>query len=765
LVEAEKLVDGKAIVQPLGRLLRVTGDFIEVENEKDDVMGNSQMSTTGTLKTSAKANEIAIERRKKAIEKVNRGTAILPNLRELISEKDFVQPIQVYRHKFPSIQVPTLLNGHDPDLKQQKAVEMALNTDDICLIQGPPGTGKTAVIQTIIKSLISMGKDKIMLTSYQHLAVDNAMEGLVKSGILTYRYGGKGHEVQTEREYAAFISDIIRSIEETTTSGPVLKDEETITAETVKEQLLQWISKNEINDEDLEKMSEIVSSLEHYALNHMDVYSPMQELTFSLSLMKNRPQTSLNQMDLEKIKKLIDEVPVSLEECKSKSQFIKWEHLLGALKELIVQSNTYFHEIVVITATLNKLSKDRRRVLLLDDKEDKVKEYIKTLKRIHQDCITLCEYLSEQVIIDEDNYTFPFIEAKEQMIHLIQTLDASFHTTENDEFTEIDRIQAEWIRKIKGNPLSMMEVVRKYAQLDGVTCQQAMAGRHSLYETVFDAVIVDEAARANPLDLLIPITMGKKVILVGDHRQLPHILEHEFENSFVDDEFNQDDFDEVFKKSLFERLFTLLPLSKKVMLNKQFRMHPVIGDLISQLFYPESLEHGNKNGLKNDTGLYDKKNIAWIDIPFNPLKRYSEERKYINKCEADVIINEIGRLIKDNAHYSIGIITFYAEQSNYLKKLIYNHGYENIVEVGTVDSFQGKEKDIVFLSAVRSNSFKEMKRSLGFLAFPNRLNVAISRAKMLLVIVGDYSTLKKHPLFESMYEYVKEKGYVSKFSS
>ena len=196
------------------------------------------------------------------------------------------------------------------------------------------------------------------------------------------------------------------------------------------------------------------------------------------------------------------------------------------------------------------------------------------------------------------------------------------------------------------------------------------------------------------------------------------------------------------------------------MLQRQFRMHPQIGRLVSELFYPEGLKHGfSEDDLPNDTGLYNDKHIAWLDTSES---EHFETGKYQNEFEADIIIEEIKQLLKKNSQYTkeIGIITFYNEQLKLLNQKIKNSGLENSVICGTVDAFQGKECEIIFLSTVRSNTKKNVGQALGFLRSPNRLNVALSRARRLLVIVGNSSTLTKSDMFEQAFQYVKESGYI-----
>ena len=142
--------------------------------------------------------------------------------------------------------------------------------------------------------------------------------------------------------------------------------------------------------------------------------------------------------------------------------------------------------------------------------------------------------------------------------------------------------------------------------------------------------------------------------------------------------------------------------------------------------------------------MYNNKALVWIDLPLSEeypaeIKKQSVSRK----CEVDRIQKELAQIISKNSDYKIGIITFYSAQAKLLNDMVSTNFPSEIdrISVGTVDSFQGKEFDIVLLSIVRSNNEEEPRRRVGFLDNDNRLCVAFSRAKRLLIAVGDAKTV------------------------
>lgn len=315
----------------------------------------------------------------------------------------------------------------------------------------------------------------------------------------------------------------------------------------------------------------------------------------------------------------------------------------------------------------------------------------------------------------------------------------------------------------------------------------------------FTTVIQDESSKATPAELVLPFVYGQKGVVIGDHRQLPPMLDkEEFDEtldfafkiakdrdqkkkisklkSFVDNHFHE------MEVSHFQRLYENIDTSLKGTFNLQYRMHPDINDVIKQ-FYRE--DGGLNCGLINpiDLGVNDP-NIN------NPASRYHgieipgvitpnthvlfvdtsspemlDGTSRVNYGEVDVIDKLLTRFENSNSFHEylgkfdnvedrqIGIISFYGKQIKQLRAVANKHA-DIPTRVSTVDRFQGMERNIVIVSMVRSyiiqgsqNQQPDWKRypeegyplqkSLGFAQSPNRLNVALSRAKRLLIIVGN----------------------------
>jgi superfamily I DNA and/or RNA helicase len=307
-------------------------------------------------------------------------------------------------------------------------------------------------------------------------------------------------------------------------------------------------------------------------------------------------------------------------------------------------------------------------------------------------------------------------------------------------------------------------------------------------EHQFDTVIVDEAARANPLDLFIPMALAsRRIVLVGDHFQLPQMLEPDIENEMLETGTLDAETANAIKMSLFERLYTQLKareakdgIQRTVMLDTQFRMDPELGNFVSRTFYESQGEQKIISGLDRshfDLGIprYQNKVAEWVDIPISLGTERRQGTSWKRECEASKVVDEVKSLLSEKPDLSIGVITFFAAQRELiLEKLSsegicqksndgweYSPGFkttgegEEKLRVGSVDAFQGKEFDVVVLSTVRSNNYScidepSFRKKYGFIRTPNRLNVAFSRAKSLIKVVGDKAMFTDQSAFKAI---------------
>lgn len=353
----------------------------------------------------------------------------------------------------------------------------------------------------------------------------------------------------------------------------------------------------------------------------------------------------------------------------------------------------------------------------------------------------------------------------------------------------IQSVQKMWHQMLtEASPYDLDEIRKlyvKHANVIGTTCVASARKEFVEEYPVFDLVIIDEVSKATPPELLLPMLKGKKIVLVGDHHQLPPLVGQETMEEFLEempDDEQKRDMERLLKESLFERLFRTLPKQNKTMLAIQYRMHERIMKSITPFY--------NENGYELVCGLPDSDtarahhletktikpddHLLWIDQPNTPdfyeakpkggTSRYNESEL---KAIRDMILDldqaaekaiEQGKL-PVNSKKQVGVISFYGEQVKRINQMIQEELQSEhlIFRTGSVDKFQGMEMDIIIVSFVRNHG--DASGEIGFAKDYRRLNVALSRAKELLVIVGSsemFINKPKSKLTRDMYQHLFE---------
>ncbi len=339
----------------------------------------------------------------------------------------------------------------------------------------------------------------------------------------------------------------------------------------------------------------------------------------------------------------------------------------------------------------------------------------------------------------------------------LQTITAQFDAWQNQlsqEETYLNRYQdftQDWIAKVK-NPSErdrndLKRIYLDNANVVGITCVQAANYNFTQEFKAFDVVIIDEVSKCTPPELLIPALKGKKLVLVGDHRQLPPMLDTSTVAEVAQSLGSTKSELQFLEESLFKIQFEAADKSIKQMLTTQYRMHPSIMAAINQ-FYQGKLECGllapDSQRAHNLTGEIIDQNhhLIWVNIPRT--LEFQEEREntsYFNPREVDII----ERLCQQFEHTwatkiangapkkEIAVITFYGAQLKKIEQRLQPELFPSLeIRTGTVDRFQGMERPVVIVSMVRNNH----QGDVGFANKPERVNVAFSRAQELLVIVG-----------------------------
>lgn len=278
----------------------------------------------------------------------------------------------------------------------------------------------------------------------------------------------------------------------------------------------------------------------------------------------------------------------------------------------------------------------------------------------------------------------------------------------------------------------------------------------------FDLVIVDEATQADQPATFIPFLRGDNLVLAGDHKQLP---------PFCSDETARE---EDMHVSLFEHFQRIYGEQVSTQLVRQYRMHEDIASFPSTQFYDGRLEHGDEN---RTWQISDLNPVVGHHIQGMEQTRDETKSRY-NPGEAELVAQQARLLQMHGVDSSdIGIITAYSAQISEIEKALQNEDIENPHAIGldTIDSFQGAEREAIIVSCVRSND----DHASGFLTFPDegkrRLNVALTRAKKRLVVIGDFVTLgetSEHRsedescahVYQSLYDHLRDRDWLKIYS-
>jgi len=268
---------------------------------------------------------------------------------------------------------------------------------------------------------------------------------------------------------------------------------------------------------------------------------------------------------------------------------------------------------------------------------------------------------------------------------------------------------------------------------------------------VFDWLILDEANKVRANEALALMPLAKRWVMIGDLKQLPPVMEEAASTFKIEqplDELVRDD-------SFYGWMWDKVPASSKIMLPRQYRMREPIGRVVSDLFYEGKLMHEAPHPRMPLPWPFDRE-LVWVDTGAQDEYR-DAQRSVANEFEV-ALCKDITSIVRRRVRKAkLAVIAMYASQVNRLSSAL--KGIVPPDDIESVDAFEGRESDAVILSLVRSND----RAAIGFLNDPNRVNVAISRAKKLLVIVGDSKTVigGAPELFGPLFEHCKQEGLVA----
>jgi len=744
---------------------------------------------------SINGDKIQIERRMRARSAILEGRCANPLLGLLIEEGGTLPDIQrVTKLKPLTSFVKEKIFKHPPTDRQVEAIDVALNTPDIALIQGPPGTGKTTVVTAILERLneeydkTKSIRGQILVSGFQHDAVENIVARLSVNALPAVKFGRRSGDSE-------------------------------FTEDAVTEKINKWCSN--VAENIRNKNPQIAQTEDQVRLAELFVaYSLCPSKNNTVSLMKrilDLPRDVISEDITSEAEEIINSLQTEL-----KPNDPSTLRLVRALRV----SEAAFEDDGAARAVdlLDKIEDEPANpdLSVLEKaarwRSGKPLSFLPEIRELKESL--LYKYLPSPDFRTE--------KPREDVLRLVATVSQLLEKKLNST-NKRDAVLAEFLHELEDNPDGVREAIEDYNFVYAATTQQA-AGKDIIrsknknvrYDqrtemVKYDTVIIDEAARTSPRDLLIPMSQAeKRIILVGDHRQLPHLIDEEVARALEGDDSSGPPVDVDFvKKSMFEYLFNRLKkleekddIKRTVTLDAQYRTHPLLGDFASNNFY-QKYNEGYRSPLSEShfeqrlQGIENKAGI-WIDVPNSQGKEAvlpSRSRQRVS--EAKVIAEHVNKWIgsEEGSGLSFGVISFYKAQVFAVYEALQKFGIteraqdgtwqicqeyrflengEERLRIGTVDAFQGMEFDIVFLSMVRSQDMnalpphirneqdykKKQQKLFGHLMSENRLCVSMSRQKKVLAIVGDgvlantQIAVDAVPALKNFYDLCHEKGVI-----
>lgn len=722
---------------------RHTAEIISISGQKNSYVIKvlfsehidlSDLNTVGwfTLSFSTVNRDVQLE----AIEKLRSGEASSKYMDDVIG---FGKPAGFASKNLNVLKQRLQSKKYPPNNSQVAAITAGIETKDIFLVMGPPGTGKTSVILEWVKYFVQEEHKRVLVSSQNNKAVDNVLERISKEpGIDVIRIGS---ESKVQANVAPYLFE-----------NKIIDKRKKISA------LIQS------NIDKLDYLSDIWT----------DYYNSLQLLSSTTSGMVKKLNTFKQAV-------LKDVVPVYADLC---SLYSAYNDIIKRKQELNDQILKIYNEINNIRNNSNPLKKLFGKISKAPKLSSKLSDLVAELDNICQKENSIVYDYNNKIPVLNGllqrvySYSFSdFYSAFTKWNHECKKVIGSKPNTLNvwnlfskievsatilkqknlfDQLTdsirkELDRTVFlkntifEWQQTIQNRQnYALNELILDTVNLVGATCI-GINSQKRFADLKFDVTIIDEAGQIQVHNALVPMSVSNKLIMLGDHKQIPPSVDQDLLNACMQNGVST----ELLEKSLFEKMYDELPDTNKIMLDTQYRMPAEIAATISNWFYAgKYFSPGFKKNLSGILPQLSSKPFILIDTS-QEQRRFETRIKDAgsrNALEADIIytlINNLFHVYPDFKCDELGIISAYKSQVKLISSKLLAILDENVIKniVATLDSFQGQERDLIIYSFVKSSNIPPQQKRIGFLNELRRLNVAMTRCKKTLVLIGDMTFL------------------------
>ncbi len=673
-----------------------------------------------------------------AIARLRGGTTLNPNLLSLLADATFAA------YHGPPPDVATLQPAEPLDDDQQDAYRRALSVPDLLCVLGPPGTGKTRTIVEIARSAAARG-ERVLIASQTNTAVDNCMERL-PAALTAIRVGNEDRITGAARNKtlaatAAELQQRILSRSEVTALRLAPWLAEPRPAQGWLRRLDAGLA--DVNEARNANNTALTAWATAVAAIESRLGEPVQQSHLAWQTAQREAATGLEN---------VQQLTAHQQRAESKANgplgfWYRWS--ANRYRGRLAQATHY-------TAQAQARSAQAER-----DHASRTEELRRTVGRdtavLRAGAQATAAQAAIGVALDRAQ------QAAQQFARLLAGIvgvptvpddDGLIHFAEwcrgIDAMLQVRaRLLRDWREQLTQPAEQLHAELIRDADVIGATCIGVGVQKNKLSDLEFDLAIIDEAGQIPLTSTLVPLIRARRAVLVGDHHQLPPFVDDEVRqwlqrHPLTDTRIEAAQLTELLTHSAFERLIRAAPPANQVLLSQQRRMPAVLSDFISTRFYQGRL--GTATEPRPRSAIF-RSPLVLVDTADLPARDRAERRRdktetwqtagCDNLAEARLVLD----LVQWYARYGRqwAVIAPYRAQVQLLTQRLRELLDDDAVRdrVGTVDTFQGREYDIVVYSFTRSNPAARV----GFLAELRRLNVAITRAREQLILIGDYSTL------------------------
>lgn len=723
----------------------------------DDPVDWARIPRQGQLEVTA--SRVVFDMQRKAVESLRARQARAPDLLSVMVD-----------HRVRPIRAASPEPTESLDDEQLDAFRKAVTVDDMFLVLGPPGTGKTRTISQIAQACADDGQ-RVLVTSHTNRAVDNLL-GRLPHGLTAIRVGNdgkvtpEGQPYLLERQAAKLRQGVINA---TARSLPAYEHID-LAAGWARELDDQLGALSAIRDELAPIRAELARARRAVGGDAQIRVDRLGRAYRKREKALGRHRTRTERLDRRRNRAL------------ARTGWLLLGVLFGWLlrrcdRRLSTEQETGQRLRDTLSQTQDALDKAEQELDAATRDDPAVRAArgvmseatqrrgdcsVAALKAAHACRAIVSAVQTPPPVRDEGEP-----ETAEQDLTNLR----AWLATQLPLLTARASLLAGWHNEVSGATDQLYPELIRYADVIAATCIGA-ASRPELSAVDFDLAIVDEAGQIAVTDVLVPLVRARRSVLVGDHQQLPPFLDSEVQawGKNVEDPAVI----ELLKKSALELLVNGLPATHVVALIKQRRMPSAIADFISAAFYDNKLK--TEVHREHHDPLF-RSAMAFVDTARLPLSQRQErsgrarerwgQPGYTNPIEAELLIELAAFYHRRGAEWAV-IVPYKAQVAEITVVLTSLIGAAELIKlnVGTVDSFQGGERDVILYGFTRSNA----DGKVGFLDELRRANVAFTRAKHQLVLLGDLSTLSMardpgfRQLAQSLRDHVAYRGDIRQYS-